>query len=173
MKVAEYIKNLADNKKMSKVIVTTGIAGMILIMVSSLIPEKSDEIKVTESESLTSTDVNGYITETERRLEDFLESTEGVGNVKVMITLESTELYMYAKEGKTIVSENKTEEEESYVMSGREKTPILETVGTPEIKGAVIACEGASSPSVKESVYNTVSRVLGIPSGSVYVTKLN
>lgn len=172
MKVADYIKILADNKKMSKIIVTVGIAGMIFIMISSFLPDK-DEKENNGKNLKTETSVNAYINETERRLEDFLESTEGVGDVKVMITLDSTELYIYATEEKTSISEDKRQEEESYVMSGREKNPVLETVENPRIKGAVVACEGASSPSVRETVYNTVERVLGIPSGNIYVTKLN
>ena len=172
MKVADYIKILADNKKMSKIIVTVGIAGMIFIMISSFLPDK-DEKENNGKNLTTETSVNAYINETERRLEDFLESTEGVGDVKVMITLDSTELYIYATEEKTSISEDKRQEEESYVMSGREKNPVLETVENPRIKGAVVACEGASSPSVRETVYNTVERVLGIPSGNIYVTKLN
>lgn len=172
MKTAEYLKKLMESKKTAKIAVTAGIAGMILIMISSFASDDTEKKEVTEKNSGNVSEINEYISETEKRLEDFLESMEGTGDVKVMITLESTELYVYAREEKRTVSENKTEEEESYVMSGREKTPILETVENPHIKGAVIACEGASSPTVKETVYNTVSKALGIPSGNIYVTKL-
>ena len=41
-----------------------------------------------------------------------------------------------------------------------------------KIKGAVVACDGAYNPSVKTDVYNTVSKILGIPVSAIYVTEL-
>lgn len=164
MHIADYFKKIP----MNKVIVIAGALGMILIMVSSFIPE-DEENSDTEKTSYSYSD---YLSETENRLGDFLESMEGVGNVKIMITLEGGEFYIYAREGKTSVSESKTETDENYVMSGREKTPVLETVNNPEIKGAVIACEGASDPAVKQNIYNAVSKALGIPTANIYVTEL-
>jgi len=164
MGITDYIKKIPVNK----IIVPAGIAGMILIMISSFIPDKP-EVNDTE---VTSYSENAYLDETEKRLGDFLENMEGVGNVKVMINLKGGELYTYARESKKSVSADRTETDESYVMSGREKNPVLETVSNPEITGAVIACDGASDPSVKSDIYNTVSKVLGIPTANIYVTEL-
>lgn len=170
MKVNDLITRISENKKASKIIMFIGIAGMVFIMISSFFPESSSDNLKSSSESKPF--MYNYLEETEKRLEDFLESMEGVGNVKVMIMLEGEEFYIYAREGKKIVSDNKTETDENYVMSGRDKTPLLETVNNPQIKGAVIACDGASSPAVKEKVYDAVSTVLGISSYSIYITEL-
>ena len=48
----------------------------------------------------------------------------------------------------------------------------IETVETPAITGAVIACSGFDSPAVQEQIYRAVSAALGIPTGKIYVTKL-
>lgn len=166
MAMADFIKKIPADK----IIFTAGILGMIFILISSLIPDK-DNKKSSETENSAFSE-SAYLDETEKRLGDFLRNMEGVGNVKVMITLKGGELYTYVREDRKSVSENKTETDESYVMSGREKNPVLETVSNPEIKGAVIACDGASNPSVKTDVYNTVSKVLGIPTSDIYVTEL-
>ena len=52
------------------------------------------------------------------------------------------------------------------------KSALIETVNSPEITGAVIACTGADSPLVQEAVYKAVSTALGVSTGKVYVTKL-
>lgn len=165
MRITEELKKIPADK----IIFVIGIIGMILILISSFIPDKKEE--KSESENLYF-NKSGYLEDIENRLEDFLENMEGVGNADVMITLKGGELYTYIYEDKKSISENRTETDKSYVMSGREKTPVLETVNNPEIKGAVIACEGASDPSVKSDVYNTVSKALGISTADIYVTEL-
>lgn len=164
MAIADYIKKIPANK----IIVPAGIAGMLLIMISSLIPDRQE---TAEPESSSYSEAI-YLSETEKRLGDFLESIEGVGNVKLMITLKGGELYTYIHEDRKSISGDRTETDKSYVMSGREKAPVLESISNPEIMGAVIACEGASDPSVKSDIYNTVSRILGIPTSDIYVTEL-
>lgn len=165
MRITEELKKIPADK----IIFVIGIIGMILILISSFIPDKKEE--KSESENLYF-NKSGYLEDIENRLEDFLENMEGVGNADVMITLKGGEFYTYIYEDKKSISENRTETDKSYVMSGREKTPVLETVNNPEIKGAVIACEGASEPSVKSDVYNTVSKALGISTADIYVTEL-
>jgi len=165
MPIVDFFRKLSGRR----IIAVAGIIGMMLIMLSSLIPEKEENAKTEKNEYNCD---SGYLEETEKRLGDFLESMEGVGNVKVMITLEGEKVCVYAREGKKSTSDSRTETDESFVMSGREKNPVLETVNNPEIIGAVIACEGASDPAVKSDIYNTVSRVLGISTADIYVTEL-
>ncbi|MCD8187331.1 MAG: hypothetical protein LUD57_01685 [Ruminococcus sp.] len=52
------------------------------------------------------------------------------------------------------------------------KTALVETVNSPEIVGAVIACTGCDSAAVQEEIYKTVSTVLDLPTSKIYVTKL-
>ncbi len=166
MATVDVIKKIPLNR----VIFTAGILGLVFILISSFIPD-NEKSQSSEPKSTVFSE-SAYLDETEKRLGDFLKNMEGVGNVKVMITLKGGELYTYAREGRKSVSESKTETDENYVMSGRDKNPVLETVSNPEIKGAVVACDGAYNPSVKTDVYNTVSKILGIPVSAIYVTEL-
>lgn len=176
MKIAEKLGSIKKDKKTVTAVMILGIGGLLLIMLSSVLPEKKQDKN--ESEKMirqnTETDSDSYCRETEQRLENFLSSVEGAGEVKVYLTVGTDERYVYAKEGKQSRSENKTEEEEKYVIvgGGSEKNALIETVETPEITGAVIACTGCDSPIVTERIYKAVSAALGIPTGKIYVTKL-
>ncbi len=174
MEIAEKLRNMSKDKRMMTAVVILGITGLVLIMISSLVPEKekTDELEYKAAEEIFSAE--DYRSETEKRLESFLGSIDGAGDVRVYLTVGSDERYIYATEGRRSKSENKTEEERKYVMigGGSDKSALIETVETPAITGAVIACSGSDSPAVQEQIYRAVSAALGIPTGKIYVTKL-
>ena len=173
MDIADKIRSFMDGPKFRGVIAVVGAAGLLLILLSSLLPSKADDTVSPDDEEVLS-EAQSYCSETEKRLEAFLGSIEGAGEVRVCISVGSNERYIYASEGKRSEADNRTEVEEKYVMtgSGGEKKPIIETVRTPEISGAVIAAEGYDSPTVRERLYKAASAALDIPTGKIYVTKL-
>lgn len=175
MAIRDLIKSISGDKKMLTAVTIFGATGLCLIMLSSVMPKDSGNEKKSElSQTQASVSAEEYRIETEKRLTDFLENIEGVGEVKVYLTVGSEEEYVYATEGKTSKSDNKTEEELKYVMISESgsKSALIETVNTPEISGAVIACSGCGSASVQEEIYNAVSKALGISTSRIYVTKL-
>lgn len=175
MEIINKLKNMTKDKKAVTVVTLLGATGLLLIMISSILPENSEEIeKVSNELQQCEFSSESYCVDTEQRLEEFLAKIEGVGEVKVYLTVSSEEEYVYATEGKTSVSEKKKEEEKSYVIigSGSDKTALVETVRNPEISGAVVACTGCDSPRIQEKIYKAVSTALGIPTGKIYVTKL-
>ena len=173
MAIHDLISSLKSDKKALTAVTVLGAAGLLLIMLSSLMPDKETE-KKKSSEAVTEAVQKDYCAETEARLTEFLSGIDGVGRVEIFLTVSGNEEYIYATEGKKSSSENKTEEEYSYVMvgGGSNETALIETVISPEIIGAVIACTGCSDPSVQEEIYETVSTALGIPTSRIYVTKL-
>lgn len=169
---AEKFKDLPKDKKLLTVVMFLGIAGLIFTMLSSIIPDGNDT-DISEYAAVSeNSEAEIYRTETEKRLEEFLSSIDGAGDVKVYLTVGNGERYIYATEGKRSKSENMTEEERKYVMigSGNEKSALVETVQTPAITGAVIACRGFDNPSVQEQIYRAASAALGISTGQIYVT---
>lgn len=174
MEWAEKFRDMPKDKKLLTAVMFLGIAGLVFIMLSSLVPDKK-KTEIPEYTAVSeSSGAESYRIETEKRLEEFLRSIDGAGDVKVYLTVGSDQRYIYATEGRWSKSENKTEEERKYVMigSGSDKSALVETVETPEITGAVIACGGFDSPTVQEQIYRAVSAALGIPTGQIYVTKL-
>lgn len=174
MEWAEKFRDLPRDKKLLAVVMFLGIAGLIFIMLSSVIPDGKNDSTTEHNAVSEISGADSYRIETEKRLEDFLSSIDGAGDVKVYLNVGTDGRYVYATEGRRSRSENKTEEERKYVMigTGNEKSALVETVQNPVVTGAVVACTGADSPAVQEQIYKTVSSALGIPTGQIYVTKL-
>lgn len=177
MSIRDLLNSMKSDKKALTAVTVLGAAGLCLIMLSSLLPgdgKEKDKTENNEPQIAATADSEVFCVETEKRLTEFLKDIEGVGDVKVYLTVEGDEEYVYATEGKTSISENKTEEERKYVMIGgsSDKTALIETVKAPEICGAVVACTGCDSAAVQEEVYKAVSTALDIPTSRIYVTKL-
>ena len=176
MEIPEKLKNMKKDKKRLTVITALGICGMLLIMLSSVLPSgKGGGIEKAETPAAPLSDeADIYCRRTEEKLADFLSSIDGVGEVRVYLTVGSGERYVYAEEGRSSKSGDKAEEESKYVMigGGDGRSALVETVRCPEITGAVVACSGCDSPVVCEKIYKAVSAALGIPTGKIYVTKL-
>lgn len=172
MEVIEKVKKMPKDKKMLIAVTVLGMSGLILIMLSSVTPDKA---KTKTANVKVAADISAdFCNETEKRLENFLRSVEGAGDVRVYLTVGSSERYIYATEGRKSKSDERTEVDEQYVIVGNasDKTALIETVETPEIVGAVIACTGCGNPVVEERMYKAASAALGIPTGKIYVTRL-
>ena len=174
MEVAEKFRDLPKDKKLLAVVMFLGIAGLIFIMLSALVPDGKNTETAGYSEETGVNSTENFRIDTEKRLEEFLKNIDGAGDVKVCITVATDQRYVYATEGKRNQSGNTTEEEKKYVIigNGSEKTALVETVQPPAITGAVVACSGYDSPAVQEQIYKATSAVLGISTGKIYVTKL-
>ena len=157
-----------------------GMIGTIMLCVSNFGIEK-EVLKSDDKISLQS-----YKSQFEDELEIFLEEIEGVGKVKVMISFESGEEYVFAQQEKsdnqtnTNVDETKQSEnrhntvENEYIIiknSGGE-TALIEKTLQPVIQGVAVVCEGADDIGVVAAVTNSISAVLNVPSHKVCVTKM-
>lgn len=174
MEAIERLREFVKEKRSAAVMTLCGAAGLLLIMISSFVPDKKAAEPVSGEPPGVMTEAGEYCSATEKRLADFLGSIEGAGEVRVYLAVGSNERYVYATEGRHSRSDNKTEEEEKYVMigGGSDKSALVETIEAPVISGAVIVCSGGADPSVREQLYKAASAALGIPTGKIYVTKL-
>lgn len=173
MDILDKLKGMTRRKKFSSAIAALGTAGLMLILLSSLIPQQSEHGPELSSGEILS-EAETFCNDTEKRLAEFLGSIDGAGEVRVYLSVGSNERYIYASEGKRSRSDGRLEEEEKYVMtgSGSEKNALVETVRTPEICSAVIAASGCDSAAVKERLHKAAAAALDIPTAKVYVTKL-
>lgn len=172
MEIIERLRGLLGKKSSTFLVTLLGAAGLLLILLSSFLPESSPKAKSTEPpESISAEE---YRISAEERLEKFLCGIEGAGQVKVCLTVGSGERCVYASEGKISHSSDRTEEERKYVIVGgnSERSALVEKVELPEITGAAVICTGGGSPVVQERIYKAVTAVLGLPAGRIYVTEL-
>lgn len=174
-KISSVLKEKLLNEKGIKLIVILGIIGILLIMISSFIPEKKESTEK-NSKNLDTSDI--YREETEKKLAEILSSISGVGEVRVMLTVESTEEYVYAEEvkkSKTGNVDNKSQQNENKLVlieQNGQKEALVQQIKKPTVSGVVVVCEGGGNAAVCESIYKTVSTALGIPISNIYVAKI-
>lgn len=176
----EYLINLIRSKFLKenalRIAVILGIAAIGLILLSEFLPQKSTAKSAAQTDS--AIDTESFRLDTEQKLSEILSKINGVGKVEVMLTVSGTEEYVYAEEVKQS-SSNESEKtsaqrENSFVLldSGGEKEALVKKIISPQINGVVIVCEGGGSARVCESIYRSVSTVLGIPTNKIYVTQI-
>ena len=123
----------------------------------------------------------------ERKLEDILESINGVGRVKVLIKYaeSSTVVAMYnettsessSKEtdvngSSKDIKETENKKEIVYTDEDGENKPITEKVVMPVIEGAVITAQGAENASIKSSIVSAVEAVTGLAVHKIQVFEM-
>ncbi len=179
-KLAELCKG-----QRSRLLLFVGIAGMALILVSSVFPPQA---KTNPPMGTPEQTPEAYAAQMEQRLTDLVGKVDGVGKCEVMVTTENGVEYVYAVEQSQNVNETSSYEGEQarrltqqqnnaqkYILldagSGK-KEALLKTRRQPTIKGVVVVCEGAGSAIVQERVTQVVTTALGIPYHKVCVTKI-
>lgn len=164
------IKELAKKPAFLKAAVGAGLLAMILILVSDFTGGEEQKRSDTGVNGISFTSAELYAGETEARLCETLTEIEGVGKAKVMLTITSTEEYVYAESVKSGVSQT----ENSYVIidKGSQKEALVKKINNPAISGVVIVCEGGDDPKVCEKIYSAVSTALNIPTNKIYVAEM-
>lgn len=164
------IKELAKKPFFLKAAVAAGLLMIILILVSDFKGEEEKERTDADVNVLSFTSAELYADETEKRLCETLTEIEGVGKAKVMLTITSTEEYVYAESVKSGASQT----ENSYVIidKGSQKEALVKKINNPAISGVLIVCEGGDDPKVCERIYNAVSTALNIPTNKIYVAEM-
>jgi stage III sporulation protein AG len=115
--------------------------------------------------------------EYQSRLETVLSGVDGVGNVKVMLTLKSGSESVYAKDTressrKTDSSQDVDLESSVVTVNGSGQTePVVRMQVYPLFQGALVICDGADSPSVRYNVTEAVAALTGITSQNICILK--
>lgn len=109
----------------------------------------------------------------ETRLTDLLNGMEGVGEVRVMVTVSGTAEQVYAEEVKASQNERGRQQEAQVVItrSSGAEAPIVAKTVCPSVLGAAILCSGGDHAAVQERIRKAASAVLGIPQGQIFVGK--
>ena len=163
-----------DNKR-SKIIILICIILVLFLFLSELFTHNDKKEK--EDEAVYSS--SKYTAELENKLENIVSSIDHAGKCKIMITLDTGEENVYARESKN-QSEDKTEfskssDEYEYVIlknsSSKENGMLLKVV-EPNVRGVAIVCEGGDKATVKEDIICAVSSVLDIKSNQISITKM-
>lgn len=130
-----------------------------------LLPEKSGEeitaVQPSVSEAPTM----------EEKLEQILTQIQGVGRVRVLLTVAQGEQVIY------VYDENRSESDISrdtvvITDSSRAQTGLISQVLPPNYLGAVIVCQGGDLPGIKLAVVEAVCDATGLTADKISVLKM-
>ena len=113
--------------------------------------------------------------ETEQRIAEVLGTIDGVGRVRIMLTLRAGSTLRLAEDSSLSDSTGGQTKQEKQVLtvnrgSGRQEVVVTQQL-YPTYQGAVVVCEGAGSSSVRLAVVNAVSVLTGLSSDRISVVK--
>lgn len=176
-------KTWKGDKKV-KILLILGLVGMLLILFSEVLPEKSNKSKETPGQVITAAE---YCDILENRMTKLVSSISGAGKCEVLITLENGVEYIYMTDIKTSnektedekeggdnkIQEKSNNEEKVIIIDGKDgEEGLLSKEVEPKVRGVVVVCEGGGDIMVTQRVVNAVTTALNISTARVYVTQL-
>ncbi len=174
-----------ENKKARINLFTAFLVGVLLLLMSHIFieptqqqqPEKQIEQRNNNIEE------SSIERELEKRLESVFSNMEGVGQVKVMVTVKNTKASVLAKEERKEYSlseegDIKTQaqkEDHTVVMSEDNRgvrTPYIVQETMPEIEGIVIVAQGGDDARIAQMLSEASQALFNVPAHKVAVLKM-
>ena len=167
-KFYEIFNKIKGDKKVFLTVVCSAVL-MFVLCVSELNNKEDVNSEVTEVKTY------NYFVET-KEVEEFLENISGAGNVRIMITYDSSEEYIYAKDTNENSKDKKESDKEINYKSehiiikedGNEKGLMIKEI-YPEIRGIAVLCDGGDNPLIKERIVSLLSALFGINTNRISV----
>lgn len=128
-----------------------------------------------------------FATDLEEQLEGILAEMAGVGKVKVMITLKSSEELVVEKDepvtrsntsesdsagGNRTITQMDSAETTVYRSTGSDSEPYVVKTLSPQVEGVVVVAQGAGSGTVNQSITEMVQALFGVEAHKVKVVKM-
>lgn len=192
MEIKKGLKEWIDKIGLSKciVIVLAGVALILLSVPSIDLSEEKKETKSTEveeNEKLVIDAMETYAREKEKETKEILEKVEGVGKVKVMITLSASEKRIALEDSDTTDSETKetdksggqreieniqSKRETVLVKKDGEDTPYVVQISSPEVAGVVVVAQGAGSSQIQAEIIDAIQALFSLEAHKIRVMKM-
>lgn len=168
-KIMDKIKNAYVSLGRKRYILIIGFVGIILILLSDMIPASSSK------NDTKNVDYQTYIQQLEKETKNIISSIDGVGECKVMLTLCETDENVYGKNTDESTNNGSISTKNEYIFyeENNEDKPVLIKQYFPKVMGVVIVCQGGDRNDVKEQIINAVSSLFDISSNKISVSKLN
>ncbi len=172
MKIEKLFEKIKSDKKII-IIILVGIFGTVLLMFSG--QEKNSETETANIENKESNEKLSTIDEVEEKLETKLQqlisSMNGVGEVKVVVTVASSDEYIFAENIRQENDSDSSSTDRTVIISeNKEGDGVVEkSIKNPDVLGVAVVCQGADSLIVKSEIVNLVTSLFGIGIDRVYV----
>ncbi len=176
-KTKEILSKLSGRCKIDTRLIPVIILALCAVaaLVASTFTDEKKEGELHEKASDNYGAPTEYAAEIESRLCKLLSEIEGAGVVKVMVTLESGEEQVFARDSDSSFDneadgDKSIKEKSDYVIVDGQAVRV-KTV-EPEIRGVAVVCEGGNDFTVKQSIVQAVTAVLGISAARVSVAQM-
>ena len=169
--IKKLFSSFSNFKYKKQAVIIFGLIGVVLILLSELMPATTDSKSKTQS----STDYDVYVSSLENRTQSIISSIDGVGKCKVMITLEQTDENVFAKNTDESSQNGNFSKKSEYVLYENDNNdePILVKQYFPRVYGVVVVCQGGDDTAVKERVISSISALFDIPYSKISVSRLS
>ena len=149
-----------------------GLAGVFLIALSEWIPGGAETSPVDPLVTVTEHQVERAL---EQRITSLLSAVEGVGDCRVMVTLESGVQTVYAADTRIVSNEAGQSADTTLLRVETDAGPVglKLTEIQPIVKGVVVTCRGGGNPAVCQRVMDVVTTAFHISERRVCVVKQN
>lgn len=175
-------------KKKSQLLIIL-LVGVLLIVIAMPVKKKTDKNSGQTKVQQADMENTGYEAELEKRLETALSQAEGVGEVKVMVTLKSSSEKIIEKDtedtgqtvdesdqsgGKRTTKESSVKETTVYdSRSQGEQTPYVSKEISPKIAGVIVVAQGGDKAVVIENITEAVCALFDVDTHKIKVMKMN
>jgi stage III sporulation protein AG len=165
-----FLAWLRQKGRGNQVILWLGIGGMLLVLLSELLPAENAAGAAAPAQSAAADtgDASAYAAQLESRLETLIGHLDGAGQTIVMVTLETGEQNVYAVDTR----EGDAESEQTHVLLG-DDSALTETVRAPEICGVAVVCEGGDQVHVVSEITQMLASLLDLSTSRIHVAKMN
>lgn len=181
------------------------LAGILLVIIAMPIPQDKQSSKQWTTKNQTATDqtaggnkADSIVGETElttmqygvylqKQLETFLSSVEGVGKVKVCLTMQTSKELVPAHNtpytrkseeetdgnGKRTLTETQNDAQIIlYEQADGSQSPLIIRQIEPTVRGVVVAAQGAGSQKVQNEIVELLEALFGIEAHKIKIVKL-
>lgn len=169
MDIKKYSERIIELTKKYRYLVLILVIGIVMM----LIPSKNKAQDTTDSIK-DGIMINTYQDITQE-LTQVLSQMQGVGQVKVMLTISVGEQTIYqVDENSSSNDSGASVQKETVIITGTDRIeqPVVSYVKPPTYLGAIIVCHGADQPAVKLAVMDAVSKITGLSSDKISVVKM-
>lgn len=168
MEIKKLTGKLHEWIKKYKYAVAVLIIGLFLL----LIPGKQSESPKVDSAATTPVKQE---TLSQESLAQILQSIEGAGKVKVLLSIGAGEETIYQADTEGSSSADSNDQSEKTVIitdSQRNEAGLIRQVNPAAYQGAIVVCQGADSPAVRLAVTQAVSKITGLGTDAICVLKM-
>lgn len=142
------------------------LVGLVLLTLPG--KENEEQIQIVQT-------TNTQQPDTAQQLAQILSQIEGVGKVKVMLTVSEGETVLYHNDENISTGDGTSSVRHETIIindSDRNQQALVKQVLPPKYLGAVVVCQGASIPTVKWAVVEAVSKATGLGADQISVFEM-